>query len=207
MSRKDDDRLGGDELKLRFLETKKRLSGHLREFGRELEHEFSDTVDKASTRLEEGVGRASSNVAQAVTDTVGSVSQTLDQTVDRLKERFDVRAAIVAKPLRNVGISVAAGFGIALMLVSRRRNHVALPAPVAAATKGFVPQSKGGVLLGALLTPALMQLARSSAGYFLESLVEASVRRAHEGLEARSPRYAKAASVVRHHAGQPETLN
>ena len=63
------------------------------------------------------------------------------------------------------------------------------------------------MLLGAVLTPALMQLARSSAGYFLESLIEASVRRAHEGLEARSPRYAKAASAVRQHTTQSETMN
>lgn len=193
---KANEQLETEELKLRFLEAKKRLASHLRQLGKELEAEFSDTVDKASSRLEQGVERVSSNVAQAVTQTVSSVGDSIDETVDRLKERLDIRGAIQTHPWRNLGLSVATGLGVALLFGSRRRPALAEPAaPLTARNAGTTSFFAG------LMAPAVIQLARTGAGYLLESFVETSVRRAHEGLEARSPRYARAAEAVRQHAG------
>lgn len=186
MSRKHE-KLEGEELKLRFIEAKARLAEHLRQLGKELESEFSETVDKASIRLEHSVD----HVAAAVTATANDVGESVNQTVARLKEQTNVRHAVGRKPLQSVGLSVAAGFGLA-MLMGRRPRLVAPSVPAPHLSKSA---EKG--LLAALVLPALAAFARRGAGQMLEAFVEHSVRQVSAGLEARSPHYHAAAERVR----------
>jgi len=106
-----------------------------------LESQVLGTVHSATETVSSAVEGAKEVVA-SVTEGAKHVVETVSETVDAVKEKLSVRRCVEQYPWASVGVSVAAGFGLAQLLPAHRSTSgdrsEALPP---ASSGGYSPSS------------------------------------------------------------------